>query len=34
LPNIIDREEILKIHATTKKISNNIDYKSLASKTV
>ncbi len=34
LPNIIDREEILKIHAKTKKVSDNIDYKSLASKTV
>ena len=34
LPNILDREEILKIHAKTKKISKKIDYKSLASKTV
>ncbi len=34
LPNIADREEILKIHATTRKVENNIDFKSLASKTV
>lgn len=34
LPNVIDREEILKVHAKTKKISDNIDYKSIASKTV
>lgn len=34
LPNIADREEILKIHATTRKVENDIDFKSLASKTV
>ncbi|MFK7780138.1 MAG: ATP-dependent zinc metalloprotease FtsH [Candidatus Gracilibacteria bacterium] len=34
LPNIIDREQILKIHAKTRKINSDIDYKSLASKTV
>ena len=34
LPNIVDREEILKIHASTRKVEKNIDYKSLASKTV
>jgi cell division protease FtsH len=34
LPNLIDREQILKIHAITRKISNNIDFKSIASKTV
>ena len=34
LPNVKDREEILKIHASTRKVVNNIDYKSLASKTV
>jgi len=34
LPNLIDREKILKIHTSTKKIVKNIDYKALASKTV
>lgn len=34
LPNINDREEILRIHAKTKKIVDWIDFKSLASKTV
>lgn len=34
LPNIADREEILKIHASTRKVEEWIDYKSLASKTV
>lgn len=34
LPNIADREEILKIHAKDKKISKSINYKALASKTV
>ncbi len=34
LPNLLDREEILKIHATTRKIEEKIDYKSIASKTV
>jgi len=34
LPNLIDREKILQIHATTRKITKNIDYKALASKTV
>lgn len=34
LPNINDREQILKIHAKNKKITDNIDFKSLASKTV
>ena len=34
LPNLSDREEILKIHATTRKIVKDIDYKSLSSKTV
>ncbi len=34
LPNIKDREEILKIHASTKKVEKDISYKSLASKTV
>jgi len=34
LPNINDREEILKIHASTKKIEDNINYKDIASKTV
>jgi len=34
LPNIKDREEILKIHASTKKVEKDINYKSLASKTV
>ncbi len=34
LPNLSDREEILKIHASTRKTEENIDFKSLASKTV
>ena len=34
LPNLSDREQILQIHASTKKIVKEIDYKSLASKTV
>jgi len=34
LPNLPDREEILKIHASTRKVQKKIDYKSLASKTV
>lgn len=34
LPNLPDREQILQIHASTKKVNWNIDYKSLASKTV
>ena len=34
LPNLPDREEILKIHASTRKVVGWIDYKALASKTV
>ena len=34
LPNLSDREQILQIHASNKKIDKSIDYKSLASKTV
>lgn len=34
LPNLSDREQILKIHWLTKKIKKDIDFKSLASKTV
>ncbi len=34
LPNLSDREEILKVHSRNKKISRNIDFKSLASQTV
>ena len=34
LPNLSDREEILKIHASTRKVAEWIDYKALASKTV
>ncbi len=34
LPNLSDREQILKIHATTRKVEEWIDYKALASKTV
>jgi cell division protease FtsH len=34
LPNLSDREEILKIHAKTRKVEKDIDYKSIASKTV
>jgi cell division protease FtsH len=34
LPNIADREQILQIHAKNKKLEENIDFKSLSSKTV
>jgi cell division protease FtsH len=34
LPNLADREQILEIHAKNKKLEDNINYKSLASKTV
>jgi cell division protease FtsH len=34
LPNLSDREQILKIHASTKKMGKGIDYKELATKTV
>lgn len=34
LPNVQDREEILKIHSRNKKIAKDINYKALASKTV
>lgn len=34
LPNLSDREYILKIHANNKKVSNDINFKDLASKTV
>ena len=34
LPNLTDRENILKVHARDKKINKNVDYKSLASQTV
>ncbi|MDD3793593.1 MAG: ATP-dependent zinc metalloprotease FtsH [Candidatus Gracilibacteria bacterium] len=34
LPNLSDREYILKIHASNKKVTNDINYKDLASKTV
>ena len=34
LPNLSDREEILKVHARNKKLEENIDFKALASKTV
>lgn len=34
LPNLSDREQILKIHASSKKTEKEINYKSLASKTV
>ncbi len=34
LPNLKDREAILKVHARDKKIAKNIDFKALASKTV
>jgi len=34
LPNLQDREAILKIHASTRKVAKTIDFKSLASKTV
>lgn len=34
LPNINDREQILKIHASTRKVKDGIDFRWLASKTV
>ncbi len=34
LPNLNDREDILRIHASTRKVENDIDFKALASKTV
>lgn len=34
LPNLADREQILQIHAKNKKVDENVNYKSLASKTV
>lgn len=34
LPNINDREAILKIHASTRKVEDNIEFRSIASKTV
>ncbi len=34
LPNLLDREQILKIHASTRKVTKNLNFKSLASKTV
>lgn len=34
LPNINDREEILKIHASNRKVAKKVDYRALASKTV
>jgi len=34
LPNLKDREEILKVHARNKKIEEDVDFKALASKTV
>ena len=34
LPNLSDREAILKVHARNKKISKDINYRSLGSKTV
>lgn len=34
LPNLSDREQILQIHARNKKVEKEVDYKSLASKTV
>lgn len=34
LPNLSDREQILQIHAKNKKVEPELDYKSLASKTV
>lgn len=34
LPNLEDREKILKVHSKNKPVSKNVDYKSLASKTV
>ena len=34
LPNLSDREKILEVHSRNKKLSDDIDFKSLASKTV
>lgn len=34
LPNLIDREQILKVHSENKKIEKDIDFKSIASQTV
>lgn len=34
LPNLTDREQILQIHASTRKITKDVNYKDLASKTV
>jgi cell division protease FtsH len=34
LPNLTDRENILKVHSRDKKLEENIDFKSLASSTV
>lgn len=34
LPNLADREQILEIHAKNKKVAEDVNYKSLASKTV
>ncbi len=34
LPNLIDREKILEVHARNKKIADDVDFKALASKTV
>ena len=34
LPNLADREQILQIHAKNKKVESELNYKSLASKTV
>ncbi len=34
LPNLIDREKILKVHSENKKIAKNIDFHSIASSTV
>ncbi|MDQ7009552.1 MAG: ATP-dependent zinc metalloprotease FtsH, partial [Candidatus Gracilibacteria bacterium] len=34
LPNLSDREQILKVHSRNKKLEDNIDFRSLASKTV
>ncbi len=34
LPNLSDREQILKIHSRNKKVEEDVNYKSLASKTV
>jgi len=34
LPNLSDREKILQVHSRNKKLEENVDFKSLASKTV